>query len=169
MKARVKISGLRELNAALGQFKKSTARSVLERALKKAAAPIAADAKQLAPVDTGDLRDSVGMTVVRNNAGKAAFAGVMRAGGSRQEAAAASRSANKEAAGRGASATVRVQATARHAHFAEWGTSKARAHPFLGPALASNKASFTDSLRNTIASEIEATAKRVAKRKAKSS
>jgi len=168
MKANVSVTGLRELNAALGQFKKSTARSVLERALKKAAAPIAADAKRMAPVDTGQLRDSIGMTVVRSSAGKAAFAEAMASGATRAEAGAAAAAANRNS-NRGPTATVRVRATAPHAHFAEWGTRGAPAHPFLGPALRSNKIKFTDSLRQTLGHEIEATAKRVAKRKAKSS
>jgi hypothetical protein len=110
----LKIEGLRELDAALGQFSKATARGVLHRALKKAAVPIRDQARQDAPVDTGELRDSI---VIRTqstggSAGKAAFAAAMRSGSSKAEAAAAARAANREAGRQPLSATVSVASEA---------------------------------------------------------
>lgn len=168
MKSTMRVEGLRELQASLQQFKKSTARSVLERALRKAAAPVEAAAERLAPVDTGKLKASIQTRVIRTNAGKSAYGATMRAGGSKADAAAAARAANKEAAGRGASATVRVEATAPHAHFAEFGTSKQGASPFMGPALHSNRNAIIAGIKTELASEIKKTATRLAKRKAKS-
>ena len=88
-----KVEGLRELDAALAQFTKSTARGVLNRALRKAAKPILDQARTNAPVDTGELRDSLGIRVTGTGgaAGKAAFAAAMRSGATRAAAAAAHR------------------------------------------------------------------------------
>jgi len=164
----VKIEGLRELGAALNQFKKSTARGVLERALKKAAKPIEQTAKDDVPVDTGELKRSVAIEVVRSNAGKAAFADAMSGGASRQEASQAARNANRAAAGQGASAVVRVAAKAPHAIFVEFGTRRGiSARPFLSTAMRSRSSQFLGIVKNELGNEIEKTAKRVARRAAK--
>jgi HK97 gp10 family phage protein len=167
VKSTLKVEGLAELQKGLEQFKKSTQTGVLNRVLKRAAKPVEAAAKSNAPVDSGELRDSITTEVVRTNAGKAAFAEAMRSGSSRAEAGQAARSANREAAGRGASATVRVRAKARYAHLVEWGTRKASAHPFLGPALRHNESAAVKSIAADLKSEIEKTATRVARRAAK--
>ncbi|MGO4839103.1 HK97-gp10 family putative phage morphogenesis protein, partial [Rhizobiaceae sp. 2RAB30] len=152
----------------LEQFKKSTARGVLERALKKAAKPIEQTAKADVPVDTGELKRSVGIEVVRNNAGKAAYAEAMRSGASRSEAGQAAREANRAAAGQGASATVRVAAKAPHAIFVEFGTRRGMpSRPFLSTAMRSRSGQFLAILKDELGNEIEKTAKRVARRAAK--
>lgn len=165
----VKIDGLKQLLKGLEEFKKSTQRSILERALKKAAKPVADTAKALAPVKTGKLKKSIGMKVIRNNAGKAAYAEAMKGGASKGEAAAAAREANSaaRAAGNGPSALVRVQATAPHAHFVEWGTKHSGAHPFLGPAYLEGKKSVPVSIAADIKIEMEKSARRIAARAAK--
>lgn len=177
MKSTVNISGLRETLKGLEDLKKSTQVGVLNRVLKKAAKPVEASAKRNAPVDDGDLKDSIGTVVIRRNAGKSAFAAAMRGGESRQDAAAAAREANAAAAGRGASATVRVRATAPHAHLVEWGTAPhkigdgqhpgAKAQPFMGPALRAERADITRTIAADIESEVEKTAARIARRAAK--
>lgn len=164
MRATMKIEGLAELAKGLEQFKKSTQTGVLNRVLKKAAKPVEDAARRNAPVDSGDLRDSLTTEVIRTNAGKAAFAEAMRSGASRSEAGQAARAANREAAGQGASATVRVRAKSWYAHFIEWGTRKAGAHPFLGPALRQNEGTAVRSIAADLKSEIEKTAARIAKR-----
>ena len=167
LRAKVTVQGLSELQKGLEQFGKSTQRGVLTRVLKKAAKPIENAAKDMAPVESGQLRDSIETVVLRSNPGKTAFARTMREGGSRQEAAQAARDANSVAAGRGTSATVRVQATAPHAHFAEFGTQSAPAHPFIGPALRAHEGPAVKDMASELKSEIEKTAKRVARRAAK--
>lgn len=62
----VKITGLKELDAALGQLPKATAKGVLRRVLKAAAQPIAAHASQLAPRDTLHLAESVAVSTRLN-------------------------------------------------------------------------------------------------------
>lgn len=169
MKASVKVEGLAELARSLAQFKKSTQTGVLTRVLRRAAKPVEDAARRSAPVDSGELRDSITTEVIRTNAGKAAFAEAMRSGASRSEAGQAARAANREAAGRGASATVRVRAKAWYSHFIEWGRRGpgGSARPFLGPALRHNEGAAVKSMAADLKSEIEKTAARVAKRAAK--
>lgn len=62
MKANFKIDGLRELDAALGQLPKATAKGILRRAGIKSLQPMADAARSLAPDDpaTGnDLKSSI--------------------------------------------------------------------------------------------------------------
>lgn len=167
MKVNVRIEGLKELVAGLDQFKKSTQSGVLTRALRKAAKPVKDKAQELAPKDTGELKESIGVTVMRSNAGKAAYAAAMKAGASRSDAAQAARDANRAAAGQGASATVLVGTPLWRAHFAEFGTLKHPAQPFLGPALHSQEQAVVGIVKDELGKQIEATAKRIAKKKAK--
>lgn len=169
MKNSVKISGLRELDAALAQFKKSTARGVLNRALKKAAVPIRDQAKTDAPVDTGELRDSINIRVkgTGGSAGKAAFAAAMRAGASRSEAAKAAREANRAAGSQPMSATVSIAADAPHAVFAEFGARGKPGNAFLSTALTGRADDALALVKTELGTEIQKTAKRVAARAAK--
>jgi len=57
----VKIDGLRELDAALGELPKAAGKAVLRRVLKRAGQPIADDAQGKAPVLSGALQISIGV------------------------------------------------------------------------------------------------------------
>lgn len=63
MKTTVRIEGLRELDAALGEFKKATAKGIMRRTAIKALQPMAETARQLAPDDpataANDLKSSI--------------------------------------------------------------------------------------------------------------
>lgn len=63
MKTTVRVDGLRELDAALGDLPKATARAVLRRVGIKALQPMAQAARQLAPDDPAtqgnDLKNSI--------------------------------------------------------------------------------------------------------------
>ncbi len=59
---RVKVEGLQEIQAALHELPKATARNVMRRVLRQLAEPIADTARQLAPVLSGDLKESVGVS-----------------------------------------------------------------------------------------------------------
>ena len=74
MPSSVRIPGISDTLTRLGEFKKSTSRAILERALKRAAKPIADAAKSAAPVKTGRLRASIKTAVVHSSPGKAAYA-----------------------------------------------------------------------------------------------
>lgn len=167
MKTSMKVEGLAELAKGLQQFKKSTQTGVLSRVLKRAAKPVEDAARRNAPVDSGELRDSITTEVIRTNAGKAAFARTMAEGGSRADATRAARDANRAYAAAGTSATVRVRAAAWYSHFVEWGTRKASAVPFLGPAIRQNERPAVKSIAADLKSEITKTAARIARRAAK--
>ena len=64
MSVKVRIDGLKELDAALGELGKSTGKNVLRRVLRGAAEPMADQIRATAPVDPdggGQLRDSAGV------------------------------------------------------------------------------------------------------------
>lgn len=61
-KKTVVVEGLRELDAALGDLPKATGKSVLRRVLKKAGKPIADAAAAKAPVLSGNLQISIGVS-----------------------------------------------------------------------------------------------------------
>ena len=165
----IKVEGLRELDRALAQFSKSTARGVLNRALKKAAVPIRDQAKADAPVDTGELRESINIRVkgVGGSAGKAAYAAAMRAGATRGEAAQAAREASREAGSQPLSAVVSIGADAPHAVFAEYGARGHSGNMFLSAAMRSRATDALALVAKELKVEIDKTAKRVAARAAK--
>ncbi len=62
-----KIDGLAETLEALKAMGVSVKSRKLQQVLKKSASPIIATAKSLVPVDTGDLRDSIGFINSKDN------------------------------------------------------------------------------------------------------
>lgn len=59
MKVTFSVKGLKELDEALARLPKGYAKNVLRKAWAEASAPLVADIKANAPVDTGALRDSI--------------------------------------------------------------------------------------------------------------
>jgi HK97 gp10 family phage protein len=137
---RVKVEGLRELDKALMTMKQSTARGVVRRVLLKAAQPIADDMAQRAPRDTGYLGDHID-TGVRL---------------SRRQARMSPKRSDVEVF---AGASRVVQATLQ-----EFGTSEAPPQPFARPAWDAGKLKALDDVKTGLATEIEKTAARAAKR-----
>lgn len=172
MKMTVRVDGLRELDAALGELPKATARRVLLRTLSKAGKPIAERAAELAPDDpqTGspDLRTSIIVSAkLKNPVGAAEFAAVMKAGGSRAEAGRAMAAARKAQPG-GSFAMMFVGPSARqfHAHMQEFGTVHHGPQPFMRPAWDEKAQAALEVIKTTLGDEIEKTAARIAKRAA---
>lgn len=62
MSLKVRMEGLKEVQAALRKLPDSTAKNVIRRVLKKNGQPIADDAQARAPVARGHLRRSVAVT-----------------------------------------------------------------------------------------------------------
>lgn len=117
MKTTVKMVGFKELDAALGEFKKATARTITRRALTKAAEPMREKAAQLAPVARtrggGLLSKSIIVSPkLKNEAGASAYAGALKSGLSKGAAVMAKRDAQRIAAG-GALAVIYVGPSAR--------------------------------------------------------
>ena len=140
----VKVEGVEALHDALGEFTKSTERTLLRRIAVKALGPVVEHAKRLAPVDDGDLRDSIRVGSKLTRRAKSAAKGDPREG-------------------------VRVFAgtTNRNGVPREFGSVRSPAEPFMRPAWDSGKRQVLADVTDQLAGEIERTRKRVAARAAK--
>lgn len=141
----VKIEGLKELDKALGQLPKATAKAALRRVLKEAAEPLARTARRLAPRDEFYLYESIDVSTKLSKR----QAGLHRAQGGRafQEMFV------------GTNNPAGVQQ--------EFGNSRHPAQPFMRPAFDAKKMEALDIITTLLWGEIEKTAARVAKRSAK--
>lgn len=140
----VHVDGLRELDRALGELPKATARNVLLRVLKKAGQPMAEHASGLAHVRTGALRNSaaVGTKLTKRQAGLhkkggKAFAEVFVGFGGLTQAITE-----------------------------EFGTVEVSANPMLRPAWDSGQDEALNVIKDDLGEEILKAARRVAKRMA---
>lgn len=160
---KVKITGFKELDKALAEFKPVTAKAIAKRALLKSAQPVVEDAKARVPVRLGRLRDSITASArLAVKAGNAEFAAVMRSGGTKDEALAALRDARRGAAG-GSLTTVHVGAgQLPHAHLQEFGTDRHPPQPYLRPAWDANRDKVLASIAGDLREEIDKAAKRAA-------
>jgi len=154
-KVTVKVEGLKELEKNLKQFSKGVGRNILKRALAGAAKPIRDAAVRLAPVDTGELRDSIGISdKVINNVGKAEYAAIMRAGGTKDEALAALRSARRSAKAAKSTVEIYVGTAVPYSIPVEFGTAHSAARPFLRPAWDENKDLALANIKDELSIEI---------------
>lgn len=148
MATTVKLEGLKELEAALSELPKSTSKAVLRRVGIRALAPVISTARQLVPVDEGQLRDSLRVTTRLSR---------------RQQ-----RLNRKRAADEKAGVELFAGAAALpHAHLVEFGTFNQPARPFLRPAWDANKGAVLKTIQEELGSEIEKTAARLARRAAR--
>lgn len=163
---KVRIEGLRDLDAALGQFSKGVGRGVLRRALRQAGAPIEQDAAARAPVGSrtsgdphpGQLARSVetGTKLSRRQKRLARKPPVKTVSGFRSEP----------------SKGVEIYVGAGplpQAHMNEFGGANNAPRPFLRPAWDANKMKALDTIKRALAEEIAKTAARIAKRLARAS
>lgn len=135
----VKIEGLREVDAALGQLGKATGRNVMRRVAIKRLQPIADEMKANAPVDQSDLRDSIIVTTKNPKRNR-------------------KRSEVEAHAGPG-----------RHpqAHLQEFGTAHHAPQPFARPAWDGGKDALLEGIADDFWTEIEKAAARQAKKAAR--
>ncbi|MDP2358016.1 MAG: HK97 gp10 family phage protein [Beijerinckiaceae bacterium] len=175
MKMGLGISGFKELDAALGELPKATARNALRRVLVMAGQPIAESARQMAPDDpktfAGDLRRSITVSAsLKNKVGSSEYAAVMRGGGTKGEARAALIDARRAASG-GSFAVVYVGPSGKRwgsmGHLPEFGTSKMAAQPYLRPAFDARSSEALNIIRTQLKDQIEKAAARYAKRQAR--
>jgi HK97 gp10 family phage protein len=165
--ATFEIEGLKELDAALGELGKATARNVMMRALTKSAEPIRDAAKAMAPRDKGTLAQSITISAKSvSRAGKKAFAEAMKSGSSKGDAQAAAKAANKGAKGKDTFSQVFVGPSGgvRHGYFNEFGTENMAAQPFMRPAFDVGAPQSLASLKTDLAAEIEKARARAAKK-----
>jgi HK97 gp10 family phage protein len=162
---KIKVEGLKEIEAALKQLSKATAKNVMKRVLLKRAEPIVETARLKAPVRTGRLRESIVAQVRKGGgAGKAAFAQAMRGGATRAEAGRAARAANRAAGG-----TVEVLVGPRvfYGSLVEFGTRHSPPAPFMRPAWDSAKGDLLEGIKDDLWKEIEGAVARRARKLAK--
>lgn len=175
MRMTIRTSGFSALEQALVLLPQRTAKTVLERTLLKAGQPIADHAQGLAPVDTGELAESMTVsTRLGNNVGKSEFHAVLKAGGTRSQAVSAMRGARRAARGEGSFAVAFVGPTkARTKRSAikrivqEFGSVKQAPQPYLRPAWDAKSDEALAVCRSEMANEIIKAAKRLAKNKRK--
>lgn len=147
------MQGLRELQRALAELPKATAKNVLRRVAKGALQPLADDAKGKAPRDRGDLAESIKVSSGRTRRAKA----------------------KAKLAGNRASPKTSVQMSAgpsggggvlQYAAFEEFGTANHPAQPYMRPAWDAGAEGALDHIKSELGAEIEKAARRLA-RKAK--
>jgi HK97 gp10 family phage protein len=166
-----KIEGLSEMDEALGEFSKATARNVMRRALIQAAQPMVDMASKLAPDDpkTGppDLHTSIAASAkIKNTVGNAEYAAVMQAGGSTADAVAALRAARSDAAGQGSFAQAYVgpvsttKRAAIKAIVQEFGSVKQAPRPYMRPAFRATAAQVIANVATALKAEIDKAAAR---------
>ena len=148
----VKIEGLRELEVALAELPKATGKNVLRRVLRKRAQPIADVARSMAPDDpaTGgnDLRSSIGVGTRLSPRQRALH----------RKAVKDDRAFAEMFVGAG---------PLPHSHMQEFGTVHHGPQPFMRPAWDGGKAATLDGIADDLWSEIDKSARRLAKKRAK--
>ena len=141
--ASFKVEGLRELERALAELPKATAKNTLKRTLKLAAQPIADHAQRLAPRDTGGLADGIMVTTKKPKR-------------------------HKPKSGR-AFAEIYIGPKARSVNAVpqEFGTVNHPAQPFMRPAWDSEQMNALDIIKNELGDQITKAAARLAKKAAR--
>ena len=166
----IKIEGLKELEQALMELPKATGTNVLRRALIAAAQPIQNQAQSLIRVKR--ITPAIVLSKIvfsAGDAGKRAFAEAMKAGATRAEAGEAAHAANVGAAGDAniTSAVLSVGPTKRAFYGFEFGTVKQPPAPFMRPAWDANKMNALELIKETLKTEIDKAAARLARKAAK--
>lgn len=144
MAERIQVHGLRELQASIKRFESKVERRLLTRALMDAASIHVKEAKQRAPVDTGELARNIRARPDKPEGNEEAhvIVGVRKL--TKKQLAKAREKRE------GASDPF-------YWRFVEFGTSKMRARPFLRPAFENTVskmiARFTESLRDRLRKE----------------
>lgn len=175
MSMTVRISGLAELDRALGELPKATARNVLIRTLNKAAEPMVEVAKQLAPKGkTGTLRDSIAASSrLKNKVGNAEYSAAMRSGLGKDVARGALLAARKAGKGQGSFAQLFVgpakgTGAIRYAHLVEFGSVNNAPKPYMRPAWEETKMKMLDTIKGELGNQIIAAARRLGRSKKQS-
>jgi len=145
MKPKFKVEGFQDLERALMDLPKVTAKASVRRVLKKAAQPIADAGAGNAPVEVGDLRESYGVGTKLTK---------------RQQSVSAKESEVEVYAGPG-----------KHGHASglqtEFGNEHQAAQPHLRPAWDANRMGALDSIKDDLWADVQRSIARYRKRLAK--
>lgn len=145
MARKVKIEGLRELEAALADLPRATGKNVLRRVLKKAAAPIESTAEALAPHLTGTLERNIHMGTRLT----------------RRQAQMVRKADSKS------SAEIHVGTADPAGIQTEFGNVNQNAEPWLRPAWDQNKEGALNTIATDLGGEIDKAAARLARKAAR--
>lgn len=185
MRVSAKLHGFKELEASLMQLEKqATRKTVVRNTLKKAGEPVATAMKAKAPVDEGDLRDSIIVgTKIKGEVGKAAYSKAMRQGFDKAAAVRSMRDARRAAKGTMPPVIMYVGPgeKAFHAHLVEFGTAPhanggmfagtmhpgTAAKPFARPAWDEKKDEALSIISDELRAQIAKAVGRAARRKAR--
>jgi HK97 gp10 family phage protein len=167
------VEGLSDLEDALKELPKATAKNTIRRALTAAAQPIIQTATVLCRVRR--IRPSIVVTKIKftsGDAGKRAFAEAMAGGASRQEAGEAAHAANIAAESGGddpsiTSGVASVGPTRRAFYGFEFGTIHQAPQPFMRPAWDQHKRDALDLVKTELKTQIDKAVARIAKKQAK--
>jgi HK97 gp10 family phage protein len=152
---KVKISGFREIDRALSEMSKATARNVLRRVAKGAIEPMAAAAEAGAPRDSGNLQISIAVSFNRTRRARTSRATYQGNGNFRGTRATGVAVAMGPAGGSGA---------LNYATWDEFGTSDTRAQPFMRPAWDGHKQGALDYVITELRVEVDKASARSARR-----
>lgn len=139
-----KLEGARQLHDALGEFTKATERSILTRVAKKALEPVQERAKQLVPVDEGNLRDSIVISTQIGGRGKKAERKRPKNG-----------------------VRVYVGSISRNAVPREFGSVRSAAQPYMRPAWDSEAGNVLGEVEIGLKEQIDKAAARAARKAAR--
>ncbi|WP_374578299.1 HK97-gp10 family putative phage morphogenesis protein [Phenylobacterium sp.] len=158
---KIKFEGGKELEAALNELIQATSsragKNAIKRGLVRGGEPIAERARELVPVLSGRLRDSIKVSSrTVNKVGKAEFAAAMRSGAGIDAAVSALRDARRAAAGSGSNVEVYVgPGKLPHAHLVEFGSvNNEPPQPYMRPAFEERKEKALGVIRDAVADEI---------------
>ncbi len=129
-----KLQGLDALQAQLVDLGAQLGVKALAQAARQAFKPVLETARALVPVDSGELRDSLRLSVKKPSAGEMVVVAGLRIGGSK---------------GGG-----QELPPARRWHWIEFGTAHIAAHPFLRTALDQNASAVLDLLKAELVKSI---------------
>lgn len=135
----IKIDGLRDIDAALGKLGKTTGRNVLRRVGIARLEPMAEDMRAKAPVDAGDLKDSIAVSTKNPRRNRKQSMVEVHAGPGRHP----------------------------QGHLREFGGDRHPPQPFVRPAWDSGKDKLLDGIKDDLWAEIGKAAARQAKKAAK--
>lgn len=150
----VKVDGVQEFARALQQLGKSAGKAALRRVGKKAMEPVAAEARRMAPVDDGDLRDSIVVSTALTKGARGVSGNVAQSDGS-------FRAASKSGV------SIYVGTANRNGVPREFGSIRSPAQPFMRPAWAKEQSKIAARIGAELGPEIEKTAARAARKKAR--
>jgi HK97 gp10 family phage protein len=152
-----KVAGDSQLQAQLVDLGAELGAKALAQAVRQAFKPVLETAKEMVPVDSGDLRDALRLSVKKPNSGDTVVVvGLRIGGGAKLKGIAAI--AQKYASHFGGERLP----PARRWHWVELGTANMAAHPYLRPALDQNAGKVLELLKSELVKSIEKALKKKA-------